>query len=1301
MTDYRCTHHYLITCPVLSTRLYLTMYHMLLSLHTPEDDVFPAEEQPLPAAVLPTTDSPGYISEDDVDDEEEDEGEDEEEEEEQLASADFVPPPAYRTTARMSIRAQKPIPFPSKAEVDRLLAIPTLPPSPLTSLSSPLPRIPSPPLPVSSPPLPLPSPLPTSPTDAGAPLGYRAAMIRLRAELPSTTTTTTYFIPLPTSSLPLLLPYTDCKVDVLEVTLPPRKGLYIALDPRFEVEECSSTPTARPTEGFRADYGFVGNLDAEIRRDPNKEISYRITDDTNEIYVRLDDAQDDRLLMIDQLNSLRRDRRSYARTARLMESEARASCKDWELALMCGRMFLEESDKIKKYVGGLPDMIHRSDNNRGNLVGNGNAPAKVYAVGHAGINLDSNVVTKSFAPVARLEAIRIFLAYAAHKNMVVYQIDVKTAFLNGAARRWLKKEPPRSILTWEDLVSKFINKFFSPSRMTNLRNEISNFQQWFDESFHKAWDRYKELLRACPHHGFTEFHQLDTFYNSLNPADQDSLNSVVGGNLLERRTQDVLTIIENKYKYLAIDGNTFSERRENIQGYVSAAAVNYNQGNSGYCPSGVANQIRPLSFAQPNVQNNQNWFSQPQGYNRGNNFNQDQSYQTPTQQNQVVPLSELEKIKRMNEAIMKAMQTQINNVKNELRNEMKNLIQASMSNQTNELKNMMASFFQMNTASTLGSGPLPSNTITNPKGELKAIITRSGIVLDGPFLHINITLADALILIPKYQKMLKALLSNKEKLLELANTPLNENCSAVILKKLPKKLGDPRKFLIPCGFSELKCKALSNLGASINLMPISIWKKLGLPELISTRMTLELANRAICTPARIARDVFVLVGKFTFPADFVIVDYESNPRVLLILGRPFLQTARALIDVHGEEMILRDGNERLTLNMRHDTSSYLNQPKKNQSTCTTSSSPNHLLEEFADELALITFPLGNDDLSFDIESNLKEIEYLLNHDPIKDMDFILKDSIDQSNLADLNDNLVDTMPEMFIDKHALDYSSPPLYDEYDDDLFEVESDTEYVYDDPFDSKEDEIKESKLLMMNLISLDQVISFLLLIFLVDSPSHLLCVCGITYPSIGIKSHGVDCLDCVFVWRRYIQFEEHYLVEDKDLDELWMCKNLNMVLTDNKLQEVWIDKKLSNVVWDELIHIEETEMVKMVVETVDCCMKTDKCLSEVVSSDDSQQVQVDIDCVHNLLWVSSMSATLTSSQRILTSSLEHFAVVTRDCDAVSTNCMPSLYHLHVEMASEVSLKPSGSYGDDVTKFSDDLTIADMKKPLEDSMS
>ncbi|GJV85103.1 reverse transcriptase domain-containing protein [Tanacetum coccineum] len=453
--------------------------------------------------------------------------------------------------------------------------------------------------------------------------------------------------------------------------------------------------------------------------------------------------------------------------------------------------------------------------------------------------------------------------------------------------------------------------------------------------------------------------------------------------------------------------------------------------------------------------------------------------------------------------------------------------------------------------------------------------------------------------------MLKSLLSNKVKLIELANAPLNENCSTVILKKLPKKLGDAGKFLIPCSFSELKCKALADLGASINFMPLSVWKNLGLLELISTQMTLKLANRAICTPKGIARDVFVLVGKFTFPADFVIVDSESDPRAPLILGRPFLQTACALIDVHKEEMIIRDGNERLTLNMIHDTSSYSTQPHQESinmidvynvsheenlkdlfatnhlsgnptssshtdltsqevnddifdlevdiienllnldktkdlppyhdnplsgnptlilepvtksssssltltyieesdliweefeaylasdsfppgnsnpsshlppfhnslSGSTTSSLPSlpisetsdYSLEEFADELTLITFLLGNNDLPFDIESDLREIEYLLNHDPIKEMDSILEDSVYKNSP---NDNLVDTIYEMFTDEHALDYSSPPLWDDSDDKLFDLETVNDDTYDDPFDSKEKKIKDSKILIDEL-------------------------------------------------------------------------------------------------------------------------------------------------------------------------------------------------------------------------------------------
>ncbi|GJX03339.1 reverse transcriptase domain-containing protein [Tanacetum coccineum] len=172
-------------------------------------------------------------------------------------------------------------------------------------------------------------------------------------------------------------------------------------------------------------------------------------------------------------------------------------------------------------------------------------------------------------------------------------------------------------------------------------------------------------------------------------------------------------------------------------------------------------------------------------------------------------------------------------------------------------------------------------------------------------LYFNINLAEALANMPKFAKMVKDLLTNKEKLLELANTPLNENCSAVLLKKLPVKLGDTGRFLIPCDFYGLEsCMALADLGASINLMPLSVWKTLSLPELTPTRMTLELATRTVAYPAGIAEDVFIQMGKFTFLVDFVVVDYDVDPRVPLILGIPFLRMAHALVDVHGEELTL-------------------------------------------------------------------------------------------------------------------------------------------------------------------------------------------------------------------------------------------------------------------------------------------------------------------------------------------------------------------------------------------------------------
>ncbi|GJR08910.1 reverse transcriptase domain-containing protein [Tanacetum coccineum] len=337
--------------------------------------------------------------------------------------------------------------------------------------------------------------------------------------------------------------------------------------------------------------------------------------------------------------------------------------------------------------------------------------------------------------------------------------------IEGAARIWLEKEPPRSIQTWDDLVSKFINQFFPPSKTTNLRNEITRFQQRFDESFYEAWDRFNDLLRACPHHGFSELHQLDTFYNALNINDQDSLNSAAGGNFLDKMPREFDLLPWSR-------------------------------------AFGSTAQIPPPVIPKP------------------------------------IPEPEIPK------TVPKA------NI------------------------------------------PYPSRR-DNQKNREKASYQKEKIFQMFQDLRFDISFADALFLMPRFAPTIRDLLMNKEKLLELVKIPLNENCSAMLLKKLPEKLGDPGKFLIPCEFPGMEiCYALADLGASINLMPLSIWKKLSLPELSPTRMTLELADRSITYPKGLAEDVYVKVGKFHFPANFVVVDFEADPRVPLILGRSFLKTGR-------------------------------------------------------------------------------------------------------------------------------------------------------------------------------------------------------------------------------------------------------------------------------------------------------------------------------------------------------------------------------------------------------------------------
>nr|GEX69817.1 reverse transcriptase domain-containing protein [Tanacetum cinerariifolium] len=301
-------------------------------------------------------------------------------------------------------------------------------------------------------------------------------------------------------------------------------------------------------------------------------------------------------------------------------------------------------------------------------------------------------------------------------------------------------------------------------------------------------------------------------------------------------------------------------------------------------------------------------------------------------------------------------------------------------------------------------------------------------------LHFDISFADALLLMQNFASTIKSLLTNKDKLFKLAMVPLNENCSAMLLKKLPEKLRDPGKFIIPCDFLGMEvCHALADLGASINLMPLSIWKKLSLPELTPTRMTLELVDRSITRPKGVAEDIFVKVGKFHFPTDFIVVDFEADPRVSLILRRSFLRTGRALIDVYGEEITLRVNDESITFNlnqtMRYSLTyddTFVNQvdvidiacedfvqdvldfqynPKSSSPTLVSddsiskndvskepivkSSSPtltpfgesDFFLEEIKDFLNDDSIPIGIENSVYDPEGDILFLERLLNEDP--------------------------------------------------------------------------------------------------------------------------------------------------------------------------------------------------------------------------------------------------------------------------------------------------------------------------------
>nr|GFA55629.1 hypothetical protein [Tanacetum cinerariifolium] len=631
--------------------------------------------------------------------------------------------------------------------------------------------------------------------------------------------------------------------------------------------------------------------------------------------------------------------------------------------------------------------------------------------------------------------------------------------LEGAARIWMEKELPRSIFTWDDLVSKLINQFFPPSKTTNLRNEITNFQQRFDESFSEAWDRFKDLLRACPHHGFLELHQLDTFYNALNSKDQDSLNSSAGGNFLDRMPRECLGIIESKSKVrysrnkhvvakVSTTASTSSvspdvvELKDMVRALLldkkgqSPAPIKAVEESCVTCGGAHSYRNCPAIDGNNYRDNIQEFVSQASAvnFNQGNTAYQAPAYQAPAPQTQGVSKEDFSAYVKANDAMMRNMQTQGQNMQNQLTN----------------LTDLMTKFMNANTASTSNSGTLPSNTIANPRSDLKAITSRSGVSYDGPqilptpsflppvvenkpeatkdtvnptnnrkfediqpqtvhpkpvtspiseptitpvsasrpnpqasipypsrrndernrerandqiekFYQIfkdtsfEISFADALMLMPKFALTLKALIGNKEKLSEMARTPLNEHYSVVFLKKLPEKLS--------------------------------------LSDLIPTCMTLELADRSITSPVGIAEDVYVKTGK-------ALIDVFKG-ELTLCVGKEAItfnldQTSRYssnyndmtakridVIDVACEEYSQEVLGFSDTISSGNPTPFYDSIVSPTSPTLTPFENSNFLLEEVDAFLAVEDKPTSSDYYQpyLDPEGDILLLEAFLNDDP--------------------------------------------------------------------------------------------------------------------------------------------------------------------------------------------------------------------------------------------------------------------------------------------------------------------------------
>ncbi|KAJ9541005.1 hypothetical protein OSB04_027511 [Centaurea solstitialis] len=672
--------------------------------------------------------------------------------------------------------------------------------------------------------------------------------------------------------------------------------------------------------------------------------------------------------------------------------------------------------------------------------------------------------------------------------------------LRDRARAWYDSLEPNSIATWNEMAEKFLKKYFPPTRNAKARNDICTFKQMDDEGVSSAWERFKELLRKCPHHGIPYCIQLETFYNGLDTNARQMLDATAGGAftsvtyndgyamlekisnkngqwvdaraLVPKRTAGFLEVdpytaltaqlasMANMIKNMSVanaaksvetvpeslpvkcvwcgEGHTFDQCSHNIESvnYVhnrpSQFSNNYNSSwkqhpNFSWSNPPVAKEQRQNNFQQQQntAQDQQTRFQNHVFQNPKPHFQQQQSQQSemPPSLDAMLKsfISQTNQVINHQNTALRTLETQIGQIALELRNRPVGTLPSDTELPKNQTKEHVKAMTLRDGKSLVGPTPkepkvvsstdrekpttiVPTVVVPTPKvpepetstdsvpitdipefsllfpdnRKRDKLLSDNAIAFDSsaaapvqtdrpqtaneqipptvpstsdpkkavvtpvppyvPYpqrlrnqkeevqfkkfldvfkqLHINIPLVEALESMPSYAKFLKDILSKKKRITEYETVALTEGCSALVTNKLPPKQKDPGSFTIPCSIGGKEVgKALCDLGASINLMPLSIFMTLGIGEARPTTVTLQLADKSIAYPKGKIEDVLVQVDKFIFPADFIILDFEADKDTPIIVGRPFLATGRTLIDVERGELTMRVNDQNVTFNV--------------------------------------------------------------------------------------------------------------------------------------------------------------------------------------------------------------------------------------------------------------------------------------------------------------------------------------------------------------------------------------------------